>query len=124
VFAAVGATSKGQRFMDMPLSDRHSLRLVIQRVRNDFARASSYRIIAYSDERTYRASQFDSLHVLMKALKAALPDFDASVISSESTSKDSSILFADAVELSDAQLALIGLREYHEYHVPGDSKPT
>jgi hypothetical protein len=108
----------------MAQSDPHSLRLVIQRVGDDFAGGSSYRIIAYSDERKYRPSQFGSLHLLLKSVKAALPDFDASVISSESPVPGSSILFADAVELNDAQLALIGLHEYEEYPVPGDLKPT
>jgi hypothetical protein len=123
VFAVVGQQRNRKRFLPMPLSDRHSLRLVIQRVRDDVARGSSYRIIAYSDERTYRASQFDSLHLLLKSLKVALPDFDASVISSESaTPPESSILFADVVELTDAQLALIGLHEYDKYPGTGASK--
>jgi hypothetical protein len=115
---------KNDASLDMPISDRHSLRLVIQRVRDDLARGSFYRIIAYSDERTYRASQFDSLHPLLKSLKAALPDFDASVISSESATPESSILLADVMELTDAQLALIGLHEYDKYPALRDSKLT
>jgi hypothetical protein len=98
--------------LDMTLSDRQSLRLVIQRVRDDVARGPSYRIIAYSDQRAYRPAQFDSLHLMLESIKAALPDFDASVISSENVSQDRSILFADVLELSDAQLALLGFHEF------------
>ena len=62
----------------MPSPDRLSLRLVVQRIWESSSRQLSYRLLAYSNDHTYRAIQFDSRDEVLELLKVALPKFDAS----------------------------------------------
>jgi hypothetical protein len=87
-----------------------SLRLVVQQVWESSSGRSSYRLIGYSDEHTYRPVDFDSLDDLLKAFKAALPAFDVSRVPREKQPV-SSILFADVIELSEKQRSVLGLKK-------------
>jgi hypothetical protein len=91
-------------------SNRESLRLVVQHVRESSSSRSSYRLIGYGDEHTYQPVNFDSLDDLLKGLKEALPGFDVSRFS-EGRQSGSSILFAEELELSEAQRSKLGLRK-------------
>ena len=91
-------------------ADQHSLRLVVQHVCENSSGRSSYRLVGYSDDQNYRPVEFESLDELLKVLKAAMPGFDASSFSKERPPV-SSILFADLMELSAAQLSALGLTE-------------
>ena len=93
----------------MLAADRHSLRLVVQHVWENASGRSSYRLIAYSNDHTYPPVQFESVDDLLKVLKAALPELDASSFPRERRPV-TSILFADELELSTAQLSILGLR--------------
>lgn len=94
----------------MPVPDRLSLRLVVQRICESSSGQSFYRLIAYGDNRTYRPVQFEALDDVLKVLKAALPRFDASLIS-RGNQGATSIVFADEVELSKEQLSVLGLTQ-------------
>jgi len=83
--------------------DSQSIRLVVQHVWENSSGRSSYRLIGYSDEHTYRPVDFDSLDDLLKVFKAALPAFDVSRFPREKQPV-SSILFAEVIELSDTTL--------------------
>jgi len=89
---------------------RESLRLVIQCVCGSSSARRSYRIVGYSERHTYRAVEFSSLDDLLKVLESAVPAFDVKRVSREREG-GSSILFADAPELSKEQLSRLGLRE-------------
>ena len=86
-----------------------SLRLVVQHVWESSAGRSSYRLIGYSDEHTYRPVDFDSLDDLLKVFQAALPAFDVSRFP-RAKQPVSSILFADVIELSEKQRSILGLK--------------
>jgi hypothetical protein len=86
-----------------------SIRLVVQHVWESLSGRSSYRLIGYSDELTYRPVNFDSLDDLLKVLKAALPAFDVTSFP-RAKQQASSILFADMVELSETQRSILGLK--------------
>jgi hypothetical protein len=89
--------------------DCQSIRLVVQHVWESSSGRSSYRLIGYSDEHTYRPVDFDSLDDLLKVFKAALPAFDVSSFP-RARQPVSSILFADVVELSETQRSILGLK--------------
>ncbi len=99
----------GENTTKMP-SNRESLRLVVQHVRESSSSRYSYRLIGYGDEHTYQPVNFDSLDDLLKRFKEAFPDFDVSCFS-EGKQSGSSILFADVFELSEAQRSILGLRK-------------
>jgi hypothetical protein len=86
-----------------------SLRLVVQHVWESSSGRSSYRLIGYSDEHTYRPVDFDSLDDLLKVFQAALPAFDVSRFP-RAKQPVSSILFADVIELSEKQRSILGLK--------------
>lgn len=90
--------------------DCESLRLIVQRVSENSSGRSLYRLIAYSDGRTYQPVNFTSLDDLTKRLKKALPDFDVNRFA-EAKESGSSILFAEALELSETQRSILGLRK-------------
>lgn len=89
---------------------RQGLRLVIQYIRESSSARSSYRLIGYSDRHTYRAVNLDSLDELLSLLRTALPELDTGRIAKGKPS-ETSILFADVMELSDVQLLALGFRD-------------
>lgn len=97
------------------LRDKNAVQLAVaktrvQRVSEGSSGRSSYRLIGYSDEHTYQPVNFDFLDDLVKGFKEALPNFDVSRIS-EVKRSGSSTLFADVLELSEAQRLILGLRK-------------
>jgi hypothetical protein len=85
----------------------------VQYVRESPSVRPSYRLIGYSDEHTYQPANFDSLDDLWKLLKQALTDANVDVDVnrfSEATQSGSSILFAEVLEISEAQRLKLGLR--------------
>jgi hypothetical protein len=90
------------------MPEKQSIRVVVQHVWDSPSGRSSYRLIGYSDAHTYRPVDFDSLDDLLKVLTVALPRLD---VSRFAPAKDSvsSILFADVVELGEAQRSILGL---------------
>ncbi len=94
----------------MPPPDCLSVRLVVQRIYESSSRQCSYRLIVYSNDQTYRPAWFEALDDVLKVLKAGLPEFDGSLFSKESQ-RVTAIVFADEVELSRAQLLILGLKE-------------
>ena len=88
-------------------TNRQSLRVVVQHIGESSCGRSSYRLIGYSDAKTFEPVEFESPDDLLKILKAALPDFDAASFP-KGGQPVTSILFADDVELSEAQLAVLG----------------
>jgi hypothetical protein len=89
--------------------DSQSIRLVVQHVWESSSGRSSYRLIGYSDVHTFRPVDFDSLDDLLKVFKAALPALDVSNFP-RAKQPVSSILFADVIELSEAQRSILGLK--------------
>lgn len=90
--------------------DRVSLRLVVQRIYENSSRQSSYRLVSYSNDRTYQPQRFETVDDVLKALKAVLPEVDTNLFyrgSREATS----IVFANEVELNKEQLSVLGLKE-------------
>jgi hypothetical protein len=96
--------------MTIPPEDPESIRLVIQRIGEASSRRSSYRLIGYSNRRTYQPVGFRSLDERLKALKAGLPELDTSRVQKEGRAVPS-ILFSDVVELSQEQLSILGFRK-------------
>ncbi len=95
---------------NMPPPDCLSVRLVVQRIYESSSRQCSYRLIVYSNDQTYRPAWFEALDDVLKVLKAGLPEFDGSLFSKKSQ-RVTAIVFADEVELSRAQLLILGLKE-------------
>ena len=84
----------------------NSVRLVIQRVQGDTT--PHYRVAVYPGPRgTPLHARFSSRHELLERLCAAIPGFDEIYLLE--TSEATGILFAEAMELSDAQLSSLGL---------------
>jgi len=75
---------------------------------------SVYRLVAYGGEGgsyTSGSAEFESLDDLRKAFHSAVPDFDAGSISVRSDMPETYIAFAGEMELIDAQLSLLGLKD-------------
>ena len=87
---------------------------MIQHIRESSPPRSSYRLIGYGDLRTYHPVNFGSLDELLEVLKSAIPGFDVSSIA-RTSDPGGSILLAEVMELSDAQLSILGLRERDEF---------
>lgn len=101
--------TRGRLRSRMP-TDCQSMRLVVQHVWESSSGRSSYRLVGYSDEHTYRPVDFDSLDDLLKVFKTALPTFDVSSFP-QAREGASSILFAEVIELSEKQRSILGLEK-------------
>jgi hypothetical protein len=90
--------------MSSPITN--SVRLVIQRVQD--GTKPHYCVAAYPGPRGGPLhARFSSHHELLERLRAAIPGFDEKPLLE--TSEASEILFAELMELSDAQLTSLGL---------------
>jgi hypothetical protein len=94
----------------MPEQNCFSLRLVVQRIADNAREKSRYKLIAYGSEGNYHPVQFDSVAEVVKVLHKALPDFTSASLRPENESSGGSIIFAELMELTHAQLSLLGLR--------------
>jgi hypothetical protein len=87
--------------MPAPLN---TVRLVVQRVPSD--QWVSYRIIVYPAREGFKTPiSVSSPGELMKRLSGIIPDFDKRALAIED--KSPKIIFAETLELSDAQLGLL-----------------
>jgi hypothetical protein len=87
--------------MPAPLN---TVRLVVQRVPSD--QSVSYRIIVYPALEGFKTPiSVSSPGELMKRLSGIIPDFDERALAIED--KSPKIIFAETLELSDAQLGLL-----------------
>jgi hypothetical protein len=87
----------------------HRIRLVIQEIHDADARAAAFRVLAYPRRPGMREepAEFSSREELLTRLRKAIPGIDArSLASSDSWTQ---IIFAQDLELTDEQLALLGL---------------
>jgi len=92
----------------MSLPDTHRLRLVIQRVEEGFPPRSTYRLLAYPAPSgvSLRPAKFQWREEVVNCLQAALPDFDPSRLG---TGLQTQIVFAEDIELNEAQLLALGV---------------
>ena len=100
---------KGGGYTAKMSANCQSLRLVVQHVWESSSGRSSYRLIGYSDEHTYRPVDFGSVDELLEVFSAALSGLDVSSFP-RARQPVSSILFAEVVELSETQRSTLGLK--------------
>ncbi len=96
----------------MSSPNTHSLRIVVQHVRA--YQRSVYRLVAYGGEGgnyTSGSAEFESREDLLKAFRSVMPNFDASSVSVGRDAPETYIAFAGEMELDDAQLSLLGLKD-------------
>jgi hypothetical protein len=58
----------------MPAQNVRSIRIAVQHIYDEWR--SFYRLVAYPDRQVLPPLEFESLHDLLKALRAGMPDFD------------------------------------------------
>jgi hypothetical protein len=85
----------------------YSLRLVIQHLGTEPGRQSTFRLLVYGDRQVSR--DFKSLDQLIDVLRSAGLPVDITAFSPP-TEETSSILLSQSLELTDAELALLGLK--------------
>jgi hypothetical protein len=90
---------------DKPLS----FRLVVQRVQES-GRRPQYRVIAYSDTGNCQPLQFASLEEVRERLRRAAPGLDTTRLRDAAEEPETSIVFAEVLELTPSQLQLLGLQ--------------
>ena len=90
----------------MGIPELHSVRLVVQRAQAGLS--PGYRLVAYPPPQgtKFQPVNFSSRELLLKRLKAALPEFDSQLLEGEHSGE---IIFAREVALSIAQLSVLGL---------------
>jgi hypothetical protein len=93
----------------MPTSRNNSVRLVVQAVAGEDSSEASYRVLVYPRRKCMRdqPATFESRRELMRRLQAAIPSITASMLTPADESTQ--IVFARELELTDAQLAILGL---------------
>jgi hypothetical protein len=93
----------------MSSPDRHPIRLVVQLVLEGSPPQSQYRVVAYPAPRgvKLRPAAFSSRELLLQQLRTALPDFDLKLLA---TGAQPQVLFAGDMQLTIAQLSLLGLQ--------------
>lgn len=92
----------------MSENDSYVLRLVIQQL--EVSENPGYRVTVYGDDLAPRHRDFDSKQILIKALRAAIPDFDfAKIILNPLARGQGSMAFVEEMKLDKSQLSLLGL---------------
>lgn len=92
----------------MPENVPHVLRFVMQQL--EVSENPGYRVVVYGDDLAPRHKDFDNEHILFKALRAAIPDFDFSKIITNPLAKgQGSMAFAEEIKMDKTQLSLLGL---------------
>jgi len=88
----------------------HRLRLVIQRVEEGYPPRSTYRLLAYPAPSglTLRPAKFQSREEVVTRLQEAVPGFDPARLG---TGLQTQIIFAEDVELNEAQLVALGVTD-------------
>ena len=100
----------------MHTTDGRSLRIAVQHVYQ--GQRSFYRVIAYSDSETYRASDFESRAHLQKALRSVWLDFDESSLLIRNDARDTHIVFTRDAKLDESQLSALGLERWCQGQAP------
>jgi hypothetical protein len=90
----------------MPESGRREIRIVVQHIYRPSQ--STYRLIAYGDDRRYHPVEFESLESLVGKLKAVLPDFDEQSLAPASGAS-THIVFSSLMALTDTEMSRLGL---------------
>ena len=90
----------------MSIPELQSVRLVVQRAQEGLS--LGYRLIAHPPPQgtKFKPAHFSSRELLLKRLKAALPEFDSQLLEGE---RSGEIIFAREMALSMAQLSVLGL---------------
>jgi len=93
----------------MSSPDRHPIRLVVQLVQEGSSPQLGYRVVAYPAPKgvKLRPATFSSREQLLQQLRTALPDFDPKLLASGDQPQ---VLFAGDMQLTTAQLSLLGLQ--------------
>lgn len=84
-----------------------SYRLVVQHIRSVRDERSVYRLVIYGGKRTFSPVDFESVDLLLRSLRAVVPE-----VQNEPGWMglgEPGIVFTADVELTDSQLALLGL---------------
>lgn len=88
------------------MPDRHSFRIVIQRI--GFAGSTRYRILAYGESRHSAYGDFPTAERLLEAVRTAIPGFDEGRLALGDAT-EGSIMFAEDMDLDETQLRILGL---------------
>lgn len=92
----------------MSENDAYVLRLVIQQL--EVSENPGYRVTVYGDDLAPRHKDFDNEQILLKALRAAIPDFDFSKTVMNPLGKgQGSMAFVGERRLDKTQLSILGL---------------
>jgi len=93
----------------MSSPDRHPIRVVVQLVLEGSPPQSQYRVVAYPAPGgvKLRPATFSSREQLLQQVGAALPDFDPKLLAA---GDEPQVLFAGDMQLTIAQLSVLGLR--------------
>lgn len=84
------------------------LRLVIQQL--EVSENPGYRVVVYGDDLAPRHSDFDNEQILLKAFRAAIPDFDfAKIVMNPLAKRQGSMAYAGEIKLDKTQLSILGL---------------
>lgn len=94
------------RFGPMTESNRRSVRIVVQCVRE--GSRSCYRLIAYDDRKTYSPVEFESASDFLKALRLIEPSVSENSLENGRDPTRSRIVFAAQWNLDDTELSLLG----------------
>lgn len=92
----------------MSSDNLYTLRMVIQQL--GISEKAPYRLVVYGDDQRPLHSDFENLHLLLDALRAAIPDFDFSKFIMNPLGKgQGSIAFDGELRFDTAQLSLLRL---------------
>lgn len=92
----------------MPESDEYALRFVIQQL--EVSENPCYRVTVYGDDFAPRHTDFENEQILLKALRAAIPNFDFSNIVMNPLAKgQGSMAFVGEMKMDKTQLSFLGL---------------
>lgn len=105
----LAASTIWERDGTMSAPIRHSLRVVVQHVPD--GPRSSYRLIAYSDNRTYEPMEFSSIELCAETIRSVAPDFDKNNLSVRVGARETYIAFAGEMELDESQISGLGLKD-------------
>ena len=87
--------------------DLYVLRMVIQQL--GASENAAYRVVVYGDGQHPTHSDFGDAQILLKALRAAIPDLASKVVLNPIGKGLGSMAFVGEMKLTEAQLSILGL---------------
>ena len=90
-------------------SGKRSTRIVIQCIYRQLGVLLCYRVVVYQDGSLFQPLEFSSLDSLIAAFRTIDPEFGGNTICQDN-SRQTHIVFAKDMLLSDAELASLGLK--------------